>query len=88
MKAKTVRESSSEPRFEPKEQFLEWLESAVDNYPDEDWTFVLSAMENDEASSDDEMFDHFNENGVDVSLIEELLYHRNGFLNYGLDIQL
>jgi hypothetical protein len=84
---KLVKESL---RPESKEQFLTWLDTMIENNSDDDfdWEWLIASLVNDESSLDDELVDYFIENGVKFNLAKELVNHREGFLNYGLDISL
>ena len=87
MKAKLVNES-----LIPKEEFLLWWNEIYTENPDEDWEWILSSLMNDEYSSDEELIDYLidetepGHESVDPVLAQELVDHREGFLNYGLDI--
>jgi len=89
MKARLVNETIHS-NIEPKEEFLDWLDRLVDQSissgDEERWDLIIDRLVNDESSSDEEMMEYFIENGVKQDLAAELLFHRNGFLNYGLDI--
>ena len=56
--------------------------------PDEDWEFIVSSLVNDEVSSDEELIEYLIDNGADEEIVWELLQHRQGFLSYGLDVQI
>lgn len=71
----------------PPRQFFQWWDQIKDKYPDEDWEFIVSTLVNDEASTDEELIEHFTSNGVNEDVAWDTVEHRNGFLSYGLDIQ-
>jgi len=72
---------------ESKEAFLVWLEETV-AASDEEWEWIVGTLVNDEDSTDEELFTYFAENGVPDETIQELLAHREGFLEHGLDIRI
>ena len=70
-----------------KQAFLDLVEVLANSYyPDEDWNFILITLINDEAATDEELIEHFLENGVNSELINVLIENRTNFLVYGLDI--
>lgn len=90
---KLVYESLNEfksgvPHFETKIDFLNWWNNMFEQNPDEDWEFIVSSLVNDEVSSDEELIEYLIDNGADEEIVWELLQHRQGFLSYGLDVQI
>ena len=72
----------------PLSEFLEWWNEILSEYPDEPWEWIAGTLVNDEDSADDELLDHFIQGGIEPNLAKELLDHRNGFMNYGLEIDI
>lgn len=64
------------------EEFVAYVEDLKDEYPDEEFAFILSVIVNDENSSDDELRNYFLENEINPILIDKLLLKRNYFLDF------
>jgi len=90
---KLVSESLNEfkagvPQIELKQDFLNWLDTLMEENPDEDWEFIASSLINDEFSDDEELIEHLISNGVNDDVAWDTVEHRTSFMNYGLDIQI
>jgi len=82
MKAKLVNEMVYEHLSV--EEFVSWFEELQEIWSDLPWYNLISSLENDEDSTDGELYDYFlSELGIkDTGLIEELLEKRQYFMNF------
>jgi hypothetical protein len=69
-------------QYDSKEEFLSFMEILTNEYPNEEWSFILSTLQNDEESSDLEIKDYLISNGVDDILTDKLISKRQYFFNF------
>ena len=82
MRAKLIKEMMYE-RLSI-EEFVHWFETLQRSNPKLPWYNIVSALENDENSTDGEVYDYFKQELQieDHHLIEELLEKREYFMNF------
>jgi len=66
------------------EDFVNWYENLEAKYPNIPWYNVVSSLENDENSTDGELYSYFiSELGIeDHALANEILSRREYFMNF------
>ena len=66
------------------EEFLNWFNNIQEEYAWLPWFNIIAVLENDENSTDGELYSYFKEelNIESIHLIEELLDKRNYFINF------
>jgi len=68
-------------------EFVDYVSSVMDKYPNEDYYMIFATLCNDENSTDDELRDYLSENEVSAFLIGKLMEVREYFwdMNYVKD---
>jgi len=82
MRAKTINEMTYQRMSV--EEFVNWYENLVQKHPNLHWYNILSSLENDENSTQGELYDYFISDLQidDIPLIEDILEKREYFLDF------
>ena len=82
MRAKFVNEMSYERMSV--EEFVNWYENLEAKYPNLPWYNIVSSLENDEDSTDGELYSYFiSELGIENhALMNEVVSKREYFMNF------